>query len=182
MDEKTPTDELRDEHEHARAAIAEFQRKIDVLCDGTDSSSPEVAGDLRNDLDQLCRSLLLHFRKEEEGLFPDVLQMVSRGAPRVDILGEFFGEETDDDLKAHHLLRGRLRQLRELLDAADKADGLDPETSGRLRALTSATRDLLERHADKEHKLVFPMIERLLDPEQMAAAGERMRALRRESD
>jgi hemerythrin-like domain-containing protein len=59
---------------------------------------------------------------------------------------------------------------------------LDPETSGRLRGLTNATRDLLERHADKEHKLVFPMIERLLDPEQMAAAGERMRALRRESD
>lgn len=177
MGEKTPTDELRNEHEHARAAIAEFQRKIDVLCAGPDSSWPEVAGDLRNDLDELCRALLLHFRKEEEGLFPEVIQMVSRGAPRVDILGEFFGEETDDDLKAHHLLRSRLRQLRELLDAADKADSLDPETSGRLRGLTDATRDLLERHIDKEHRLVFPMIERLLDSTQMAAAGERMRAL-----
>jgi len=180
MGEKTPTDELRDEHEHARAAMAGLQRKIDVLCAGTDTAWPEVAGDLRNDLDELCRGLLLHFRKEEEGLFPEILRIVSKGAPRVDILGEFFGGEADDDLKAHHLLRSRLRQLRELLDAADKADGLDSETSGRLRGLTGATRDLLERHADKEHKLVFPMIERLLDPRQMAAAGERMRALQTE--
>ncbi len=180
MGEKTPTDELRDEHEHARAAIAGLQRKIEAFCASPDSSRPEVAGDLRNDLDQLSRSLLLHFRKEEEGLFPELRQMVSKGAPRVDILGNFFGEEADDDLKAHYLLRSRLRQLPELLDAADKPGGMDAETSGRLRGLTEATRDLLQRHVDKEHQLVFPMIERLLAPQQMAAAGQRMRALETE--
>ena len=180
MDEKTPTDELRDEHEHARAAIAALQRKIDVLCASTDSTWPEVAGEIRGDLDEFCRGLLLHFRKEEEGLFPEVLKMVSKGAPRVDILGDFLDGEADDDLKAHHLLRSRVRQLRELLDDADKADGLDPETSGRLRGRAGAPPELRGRPAAKEHKLVFPMIERLLDPQQMAAAGERIRALQTE--
>lgn len=177
MSERSPTDELRAEHDVAFAkmdsladAVARLQRsEADRSADvgeGADACAAEVQ-----------RALLLHFRKEEEGLFPDVLSVVSRGAPRVDILSHFFGGEADDDLKAHALLRGRLKDVRGLLDEAAQAGQLDRAAAARLDTLVGLTKDLLGRHAKKEHELVFPMIERLLDEPQMAAVRERMREI-----
>ena len=183
MAKRLPTDELREEHQAALDGFEGLRQALEGVrggggADGGGADESRAWAGLRKRLDEVRALLLLHFRKEEDGLFPDVVSLVSRDAPRVDILTHFFGEEADDDLKAHTLLRGRLRELTEMLEG--EAAGLGDEAQPRLESLLGMSRDLLERHAAKEHKLVFPMIERLLDESQMAAAQDRMESLSRE--
>jgi hemerythrin-like domain-containing protein len=174
---RSPTDELREEHDVALAGMTRLRELAAALLGGG-QAAPEGAGDeLSAMLADFGRTLQLHFQKEEEGLFPEVRQMISEGAPPVDILSEFFGEEAEDDLVAHHLLRGRLRELREVVKGIAEAGQADEEASGRLRRSIESTHDLLERHVEKESKLVFPMIERLLDAKQVAAVRERFAAI-----
>lgn len=178
-EERSPTDELREEHDVALAEMARLRETAATLLRGGESV-PEDAGDeLSARLADLGRTLGLHFRKEEEGLFPEVQEMASEGAPRVDILSEFFGEEAEEDLMAHHLLRGRLREVGELVQGVAEAGEVDGESSGRLRGLVESMQDLLARHARKESELVFPMVERLLDEKQVAAVRERFAAIAR---
>jgi iron-sulfur cluster repair protein YtfE (RIC family) len=136
--------------------------------------------EIRSQVETLEQAMLLHFRKEEEGLYPEVQRITAEGAPAVDILSQFFGQQADDDLTAHRLLRGRMREMLGLLEAVRGAREFDSGWSEGLRAVVGAAQDLLTRHARKEDTLVFPMIERLLDDAQMAAAGERMRIIARE--
>jgi len=177
MSERSPTEELRAEHVVALAKMNEFAQAASYLQSGKETTWNRAGEDVRARASELQEALLLHFRKEEDGLFPDVLSMVSRGAPPVDILSHFFGDEADDDLKAHTVVRGRLRDVRALLDGAAQAGQLDGAAAARLDTLVGLTQDLLERHAKKEHELVFPMIERLLDESQMAAVKERMQEI-----
>jgi len=177
MRERRPTDELRAEHEVVLGEMRGLVEATARLRSGEGESWLEVGDDLRARLGDLRERLLLHFRKEEEGLFPDVLRVVARGAPRVDVLTHFFGEEADDDLKAHALLRVRMRDLAGLLEEAREAGRLEANARMRLGTLVDLMRDLLERHASKEDRVVFPMIERLLDDSQMAAVWERMEAI-----
>ena len=177
MSERLPTDELRAEHDVALGQINELVEAAAGVRNRESRAWEEVGRGLRERVEELGGALLLHFRKEEEGLFTDVVAMVSKDAPRVDILAHFFEEEADDDLKAHTLLRGRLKELTALLDKAEKARKLEAEEAARFDLLANLARDLLERHAKKEHELVFPMIERLLDDEQMRAAWTRIREI-----
>ena len=167
MSERTPVDALRAEHEVVRGKMSELAEAVLGLRAEEGKQWGEVGEGLCSRAAELRDALVMHVRKEEEGLFPDVIGMVSRGAPRVDILSSFFGAEADDDLKAHTLLRSRLKEVAALLDGAEEAGECDTATAARLGTV-------LERHAKKEHELVFPMIERLLDDSQMAAVGERL--------
>lgn len=124
-------------------------------------------------------TLLLHFRKEEEGLFPEVQQMVSEGAPAVDIIAGFFREQSDEDLKAHTLLRGRMLEMSELLARLAASGGGSGKVLERLGLAAEATYGLLQRHARKEETVVFPIIERLLDEAQMAVVAGRMGSIER---
>ena len=173
MSDISPMEELRKEHESALEAMRGLADRVRTLAPGR-----QAADDLGKQLSSLRQELLLHFRKEEEALFPDVREMVAEGAPKVDILSQFFSEEADDDLRAHYLLLRWTQELATLLAEVGRAGSLDSDSAGRVRGLVNATLDLLQRHADKEQKLVFPMIERLLDASQMAAVKERMRAIR----
>jgi iron-sulfur cluster repair protein YtfE (RIC family) len=177
MTERSPTQELREEHDAALAAIGRLAEGLPGPLSGTGDTGAAARPELGRALAELREAMLLHFRKEEEGLFPDVQSMLSEGAPRVDIVAEFFTGESEDDLIAHHLLRARMREVGELLAALPQAGEWDPELTARLGAALDLTRDILRRHADKEDRLVFPMIERLLDASQMAAVRARFEAI-----
>ena len=177
MSAALPTDQLRQEHEVGLAAMRRLQdgcRDRPAAADGAWGKHMEGVGAI---LSQVRGMLLLHFRKEEEGLFPDVQQMVSEGAPAVDIIAGFFREQSDDDLKAHTLLRGRLMEMGELLARSRSSETGCEEAARQLQLKAESTHDLLARHADKESTLVFPMIERLLDKAQMAVVARRIQAI-----
>ncbi len=177
MTEMGPIAELRGEHDVVLAKMNELAQGVVRLQTGEEANWAEMGQEVGARAAEVQEGLVVHFRKEEEGLFPDVLSMVSRGAPRADILSHFFQDEADDDLKAHTILRGRLRDVRAVLEGAGQAGELDGAGAARLKTLVGLAKDLMERHAKKEHELVFPMIERLLDESQMAAVRERMRGI-----
>ncbi len=177
MSDGLPTDDLRAEHRDALEQVIALEAAVGALQAGQSGDWAQARVELQRRIKRLREGLLLHFRREEEGLFPDVLTMVSRDAPRVDILSQFFQEEADDDLTAHTLLRARTKDLSDALDEMAQAQEIDATSAARLATLVGLTKDLLERHANKEHELVFPMIERLLDESQMAAASARMREI-----
>jgi len=177
MSKGLPLEELRSEHDVALAVMREVRDEARAITASAPSTWSPGADKFLWRLRELRRALLLHFRKEEEALFPDVRAKVAEGAPAKDILGAFFGDQADDDLKAHHLLRQRTETLLDQLQELQRRGHLDAASCGPLAALADSTLDLLQRHADKEHKLVFPMIERLLDDSQIAAVRDRMRAI-----
>jgi hemerythrin-like domain-containing protein len=166
---------LRQEHELAIALLASLQEQVRALASSS-SASPSSA-DCQAQLSQLRSAMLLHFRIEEEGLYPDVKRIAAEGAPKVDILTAFFGDESDDDLKAHTLLRARLREAAGVFDQA-QAGGMSRELASRLGNTLEMTHDLLNRHASKETTLIFPLVERLLGAAQRAAVEEKMWSLR----
>jgi hemerythrin-like domain-containing protein len=179
MSEMLPTDELREEHKVAVALVRELADAVSRVKGGEACGEREAIEGARERALEVQKVLHLHFGKEEEGLFPDVLVVASRGAPRVDILTQFFSEEADDDLKAHTLLRRRMKDMLSLLEGALQSGRCEEATAARLGTLMGLSKDLLERHATKEHELIFPLIERLLDDAQLAAVRERMRAISR---
>jgi len=182
MNESSPIAMLSQEHEAALEKIRTIELSLRGFAAGPTSGELETARNLWASFDEFRRLLLTHFRKEEEGLFPDVRQMVSEGAPRVDILSAFFAEESDDDLKAHTLLRARLKELAVLMQRAKAAEVLDEALASSMQMSVNLTQDLLARHADKETRLVFPMIARLLSPRHMAAILNRIGAVSSAAD
>ena len=95
----------------------------------------------------------------------------------MDVVSRFFAEEGEDDFNAHSVLMIRTAEMVKLLDGVEQAGRLDEQVLARLRTLMNLTRSLLERHAEKEDKLIFPMVERALKPEQMDLVRARIEAL-----
>jgi iron-sulfur cluster repair protein YtfE (RIC family) len=178
MTVESPLDRLRDDHAAATQAVKLVADLVADLSGSAPTSWPDVGGRLKSGAAELGRILLQHFRLEEEALFPQVRAMMSEGAPAVDILSQFLDGEADDDLTAHFLMRSRLRELTSVLDAGQQAGGLAADQLAAIRTTTNLLTDILRRHADKEHRLIFPMIERMLDAAQMAEVAERMGQIR----
>lgn len=174
MDELSPVAELLTDHTQTKA-------DIDALAADTLDLKQEDWSQIKEEVSQrfahFQQTLLRHFRREEEALYPDALQMVSEGAPEVDIIADFFRDATDSDLSAHTLLRGRLQEIAgKLTQLAREGEGFAPLALD-LQGSLQAARDLLARHVEKEETLIFPMLARLLDAGQMAAVRERLAAV-----
>jgi len=184
MTTEAPLDKLRHDHAAATQAVKLVADLVADLTGAPPTAWPDIGERLRGErrlrtsVEGLAQILLPHFRLEEEVLFPQVRAMMSEGAPAVDILSQFLDGEADDDLTAHFLLRSRLRELTSVLDAGQQPGGLGADELAVIRTTTNLLADVLRRHAEKEHKLIFPMIERMLDPAQMAEVAERMRNIR----
>jgi len=178
MTTEPPLDKLRHDHAVATQAVKAVADLVADLTGSAPTPRPDIGERLRTSVEELAQILLPHFRLEEEALFPQVRAMMSEGAPAVDILSQFLDGEADDDLTAHFLMRARLRELASDLDAGQQAGGLAADELAAIRATTNLLADILRRHAEKEHKLIFPMIERMLDAGQMAEVAERMGQIR----
>jgi len=177
MGETSPIQVLLTDHVAARA-------EMDAVAANTIGLSaagwPGVAAEVGGRCGALHQLLLLHFRREEDGLYPDIVRMVSEGASEVDIIAGFFREATDHDLVAHTTLRGRLLEIKELVAAMGQPERDANQVARELQATVASTRDLLNRHAEKEETVVFPMIARLLSEDQMEAVRARLAAIEAE--
>jgi hemerythrin-like domain-containing protein len=170
MNPTSPIDDLRKEHQRLLADIKSLQ-------DAVRESANQATETGRDRMEMFQHALEIHIRREEEGLFPDARQMVARSSKRPAVLSSFFGSEAEEDIDAHRVLAERTQQLLDLIEGISQAVKPDAPSLARFRALLDLTGGLLERHADKEDKLIFPMIERSLDAAQLEQVGERMHAL-----
>jgi hemerythrin-like domain-containing protein len=177
MSEKSPIEELREEHSALGADAKDLKESVRGLGAGTGAAWSDVGGALAERVEMFRRSLLLHFRREEEGLFPEAKRMVSERARRADVMGRFFGEEGEEDIAAHAALASRVEDILALLDQVEKAGQIDDHSLARLRTLTDLTVGLLERHVQKEDTMIFPMVERSLDALQLSEVQQRMTGL-----
>jgi hemerythrin-like domain-containing protein len=175
MNVKSPIDELRAEHATILVEARQLKEALSEQARGAISAGG--IAEIRERLERFRETMLLHFRKEEEGLFPDVRKMLSDGTLTVDILSQFFSEQAVDDLCAHSDMEDRMREMLDALSKAQQGGGLDDESLANLKQLVVSLQAVLKGHAAKEDTLVFPMIERLLEPEQMEAVRERLREL-----
>jgi regulator of cell morphogenesis and NO signaling len=162
-----PLQELNGEHQSLAADVRQIEAAVREIGAAQAPSWAEDARTLRDQVEMFRRALAMHFRREEEGLFPDAQRMVADQAGPGDALSQFFAEEADEDTSAHT----------SLAEAMTRATGPDQESLGRLRALVSTTRSLLESHADRESKIIFPMIARALNDDQMEQVARRMNQL-----
>lgn len=72
-------EELRKDHEILRKDTAAFEATVRGLARSPEATGEALSGSLRARLAYFQAGMRLHFRREEEGLFPDVRRMVSEG-------------------------------------------------------------------------------------------------------
>ena len=182
MSHASPLDELRREHQLVLADIADIHTAMRETATSTESARDVIGGSLRSRLDMFRQGILLHFRREEECLYPDARLLISKGAGRADVLGQFFNSEAEEDMRAHHVIANRVSEIAALLAAGEQQGSLPALSLSHLRTLVGLTHDLLARHAEKEDKMIFPLIERNLSGDQLAIIYERLRSVRAISD
>jgi len=181
MESRSPFDELREEHVALLVDARDIQASLRGL---TQPAGAGLGGGslIRDSLEIFQRRLRVHFRREEEGVFPEAQRMVSEGAQGADVFGRFFAQEGEDDMSAHAALARRANEMVEMATQMEEASGPDAASARRLLAVANLTASLLERHASKEDTLIFSMIERALTPAQVDVVRDRLRVLGSDRD
>ena len=174
MDERPLLEGLYREHRALRAAAEGLQETVRDL-----AASPATAlnGHLRDRLWRFREALLHHFRQEQEALYPEAQQLISAGAGRGDIFGQFFAAEAEEDWGAHAAVAARVEEMLLLLDAVMAAQQLEPGPLARLRTMMGFVHDLFGRHADKEDRFIYPMIQQALGYEERQRVRQRLQEL-----
>ncbi len=178
----SPLDELRREHQLVLADIADAHAMMREVSTSPETARGAFSERLRSRLDMFHQGISLHFRREEECLYPDARGFLSQGARGVGIVGGFLSSEAEEDIRAHQVIAARTNEIAALLAAGVQQGGLTALSLSHLRTLVGLTHDLLARHAEKEDKMIFPFIERGLSADQLAIVGERLRSVRAVSD
>jgi len=182
MESRSPFDELREEHATLLVDVRDLQSSISRMAQPDATTLGGQVSSAQDQLELLSRRFRVHFRREEEGVFPEAQRMVSEGAQGADVFGRFFAQEAEDDMGAHAALARRANEMAEMLGQMQDAGGPDEASARRLLVLVKLTATLLERHAAKEDTLIFPMIEKSLTPAQVDAVRDRLRVLGSDRD
>lgn len=169
-------DQLRKEHAAISGEVKALASSLGQL-HRSEGETPATIEAIASRFKGLHTAFLAHRRREEEGLFPTVVQMISEGALRLDIIVAFFAGEAEEDIGAHEEVDQQMLQIAALLDRMGGAQGGETEALARLAEVCEVTFALLERHADKEDALVFPMVARMLSDEQLQAVQRRLQTL-----
>lgn len=179
---RSPFDELREEHAALLIDVRDLQSSIRRMTQPDATTLGGQVSSVRDQLELLSRRFRAHFRREEEGVFPEAQRMVSEGAQGADVFGRFFAQEGEDDMSAHATLASRAKEMLETATQIEEAGGPDEASARRLLALANLTASLVERHAAKEDTLIFPMIQKSLTPAQVDAVRDRLRVLGSDRD
>jgi len=166
-------EELRKDHEVVLAGVRAVVEKVERVEQGGPKPTPEALAVCQKSVRALRRAFTVHRCREEVGLFPEVEQLVSQGAPSVDILGSFFAGEAEDDIVAHVGIAEGLQQIDRVLEQLLRRDEPESDLGEAARGLA----DLITRHAAKEDTEIFPMMVRVVTREQLADVAERIAEL-----
>ncbi len=171
---KSPFEDLMEEHVALVTEMGDLLGSIRELTNQEKMALGGGPGMLRNSLEILQYRLRMHFRREEEGLYPEAQRIISEGARGADIFGRFFAEEAEEDMGAHGTLTKRINEMLAVMADLDTSGATGEAATRKLQALGNATAGLLQRHAEKEDTMIFPMIERSLTPIQVGQVSERL--------
>ncbi|MBN1460159.1 MAG: hemerythrin domain-containing protein [Armatimonadetes bacterium] len=177
----SPFDDLNEEHRALQTDVAELKSTIRNLT-GQETSSLGSGGVIRDELEMFRKKLRIHFRREEEGLFPEARRIISEGARGADVFGSFFAEEAEDDMSAHASLTSRANQMLEIAGQLEESGRPDEQTARQLLSLINLTSTLLDRHAAKEETLIFPMLEKSLTSDQVDDVQSRVQEIGSDRD
>jgi hemerythrin-like domain-containing protein len=172
----SPFDDLNEEHRALLNDVGELKSTIRNLT-GQEASSLGGGGVVRDELELFQKKLRIHFRREEEGIFPEARRIISEGARGADVFGSFFAEEAEDDMSAHASLASRASQMLEIAGQLQESGRPDEEMARQLLSLINLTSSLLERHAAKEDTLIFPMLANSLTDDQIDDVQSRVQEL-----
>ncbi len=164
--DRSPIEELQQEHRAARRAFDGLTDEVAGVVTGA-MAWGDVVHHIEGGIHALHQLLLMHFAKEEEGLFAEVVDLATEELSEAGILAGFFAEQSDDDILAHTTLRMRMQEIERLLPDIRETNGGGQHVAGELHDALLFSRDLFRRHTQKEDTIVFPLIERILTPEQM---------------
>ena len=173
---KSPFEALKDEHVALLTEANDIESTVRGLTGG-EAGSLGGGAVLRDELEMFQRQLRIHFRREEEGLFPEAKRMISEGAQGADIFGSFFAEEAEDDMSAHAALARRVNEMLDVAVQMEDTGGPDESLVKKLRAFADLTAGLLHRHVAKEDTLIFPMLEKGLRPDQVDQVSVRLKEI-----
>jgi len=173
MTRESILDDLRKEHEAVLDGVRAMIGEVERVGAGGEPPTREQVENCRERLRSLRRAFTVHRCREEVGLFPEVEQVVSEGAPRVDIIRSFFAGETEDDISAHVAVENQLQGLDTLLARLARGEDVRVSVGETARSLA----DCLTRHAMKEDTEIFPLMLRTLTERQLANISERMAEL-----
>jgi iron-sulfur cluster repair protein YtfE (RIC family) len=171
--DRSPIEQLQQEHQAALGAFDALTDQVAAVTAGA-TAWEDVSEHIEPRFHALHQLLLVHFRKEEEGLFAEAVELAAEESSEAGLIAGFFAEEADDDILAHTTLRIQMREMAALLPGIRETDGAGHHTPGELHDALLFSRDLLRRHARKEETVIFPLIQRLLTEEQMMAVRRRI--------
>ncbi len=150
-----PIDELRHEHQVALQCLEE----VTVLLNAAD---PTNASSWSQRLDEACsylkRDVALHFKKEEEALFPAMTSYIGQGGPIAVMLREH---------QEHY----------EMLDRLCTAVG--QRDLAAVRSLWESFCPHLQMHIQKEDMILFPMADRMFNADEKMQVAKIMESLGR---
>ncbi|MCL4542669.1 MAG: hemerythrin domain-containing protein [Deltaproteobacteria bacterium] len=158
-----PIMSLRNDHETVRGVLNNlggYLKKIDGS--SADSLRRNLINQLHEITDFIDRDLEIHFKKEEEALFP--------------VLGNYIGMETGPI----HVMLIEHKHSRELSNDF-KAAISNYQNSGDYEIITSIGNSfisLLSEHIDKEDNILFNMADMHLSAAEKGSIMEKMRAVR----
>lgn len=154
---KDPIQYLRDEHEHALAALDRLERGANNL--GSASDALSIVRDAVRFIDHEVRH---HNEREEKVLFP---RLAEEKGP-VDVM-----------LQEHRELWTMLDRLQGSIQSAmeDPTDGSRYFAEIRAEGLDIVT--LLRAHIEKENKILFRIAEEIIPPEEKLKMAEEMERL-----
>ncbi|MCL4322556.1 MAG: hemerythrin domain-containing protein [Deltaproteobacteria bacterium] len=158
-----PIMSLRSDHEIVRGVLNNLSGYLKKI--GGDSSD-NLRKNLINQLNEITafidKDLEIHFKKEEEALFP--------------VLGNYIGLETGPI----HVMLIEHKHSRELSEDF-KTSIKDYQTSGNYKAVVSAGNSfasLLSEHIDKEDHILFNMADMHLTATEKESIMEKMRTIK----
>ena len=129
-------------------------------------SGPAALGNLKEVLQFFQGELRVHFRHEEETLFPALQRVIGRAGPIQVML-----DEHQSLWRAVDVLEEKTAQLEGA--SAENRSKIARET----RLVANHIADFLSSHIEKENSVLFPMAERALSPEALAKVAEQMKAV-----
>jgi len=170
VETSSPLDVLKRDHERALDAVGLLRGA--ALCLKMGAQSPESPISERG-LQHLTRvleffekDLALHFRREEEVLFPVLEKNIGGDRSPMQLLA-----------KEHQEVWDYYRHLKEKESALKNGTGQAPTVAGEVEAIAQHLGNLLPEHIKRENESLLPLASRLLSGEELEETARKIRNL-----
>lgn len=147
-----PLQQLKQEHQPLMEQMKTCHALADELLAEEVSARPQLFGKLREEVADFTDKLKKHSRKEDDGLFPMMARYIGSTSGPIAVM------EYEHEIAEQHLQR--------FLEQSEKLTGMEDEVVQPVVQEAVQAHLILERHFSKEERVLFPMAENMLSPEE----------------